>query len=480
MALITIKRAGRLIKITPGCPELLAGPLSYRKRIQLSGDAKDVQYENTQLFRLEQGSLLVPAGLTARVCRLLRQAGHEPYFVDYRAQLLPEPCYENLGVLRSGQDEIIAALVGSDGGIIQAPTGTGKSWVIKQLARLYPTVRIIVCSYSRDIVKQIHAEMLELFPPAQVGLVGAGRSESDRRIVCAIDKSLDKCDLRACRIFVYDEAHRAAAPQTAQVISEIDNARCFAFSASPFGRGDKADLETEAMFGPPLCVVEYQDAQKRGLVVPIQVVVKSTLTVAQYVSAGKDTTVMERNAVWRNSERNRVIAAAVREAERLYGPDPQILITVAKLEHGVHLGALLPDYTLVYANMDPVKRMRWERDKLIPAGVHPLASHVRDQYREAFRAGTLRKAIATGVWGTGVDFPGLNVIVRADAQGGSIVNTQLPGRVTRVSEGKEVGIVIDFDDVFCATLQERALQRFRQYKKKGWQIALPAVPAYFR
>lgn len=113
---------------------------------------------------------------------------------------------------------------------------------------------------------------------------------------------------------------------------------------------------------------------------------------------------------------------------------------------------------------------------MIPKGVHPLTAVQRDSYRTQFRAGTLKRVIATGCWGTGVDFPHLSVVVRADARSGPIDNTQIPGRATRSADGKEFGIVLECDDCHNDTLKSRAARRFTAYRKKGWSVQRIQAP----
>ena len=120
--------------------------------------------------------------------------------------------------------------------------------------------------------------------------------------------------------------------------------------------------------------------------------------------------------------------------------------------------------------MDPNDRFRWERDGMLPKGVHPINLKQREQLQKDFREGRIKRAIATGVWGTGVDFPSLNVLIRADSQAGKIPSTQLPGRVTRADGVKALGIVVDFDDVFNGPLAGRAERRLTEYRRKGWAI----------
>ena len=120
--------------------------------------------------------------------------------------------------------------------------------------------------------------------------------------------------------------------------------------------------------------------------------------------------------------------------------------------------------------MDLEKRDKWVAEGYLPPNVHPQPTHVRDELQFAFRDRRILHAISTGVWGTGANFPGLNVLVRADGQSSDISSTQLPGRVTRTSEGKAVGYVVDFDDKFDTSLNRRSQQRIRCYRKKGWEV----------
>jgi superfamily II DNA or RNA helicase len=88
-----------------------------------------------------------------------------------------------------------------------------------------------------------------------------------------------------------------------------------------------------------------------------------------------------------------------------------------------------------------------------------------------FEAGTLKKVIATDVWSTGVDFPQLSVLIRADARASEIMDVQAPGRVVRRHDasGKDHGLVIDCMDYFDGALMRRSIERKRTYTKQGWE-----------
>lgn len=474
-----VLRSGNLIRVEPAHKELLARKLTYDRREQKGGNSKEVTVTPTYLFREEDGGLIVPAGLTNIVLNTLHNCGVETTYQNLNPPDKFEPAYENVDLLRPGQEDIIASIIANDMGIIWAPTGVGKSYLIRQICKIWDKANIVICCASKDIVYQTYAELLEMFSASVVGFVGDGKNQNDRRIVCVVDKSLMKVNLSKCDIFIYDEVHRAAAPKVAEVVASIQGARMYGFSASPFGRSDKADLETQAMFGPVICKVEYEEAKAQGNVVPIDVWVMPVIGIRP---EDRTTTVaMERWNIWRSSDRNAVIAEAVDWAFTTFGRDSQMLITVRTVEHAVYLGYQLRrmDFALVYAQMDGEDRLRWEKLGMLPKGIHPITSDQREQMRIDFKDGKLKRAIATSVWGTGIDFPQLNILVRADGQGGTIPNTQLPGRVTRKSDGKNVGIVIDFDDKFQKTLAGRYQRRATDYRKRGWQIRyIKAEPTY--
>ena len=117
------------------------------------GKFKFETYED-QMFSLPDPSRLVSfSGFTTRVISALESAN---IVVDYHnfSKQLPEPDLSRIDIseLRSEQKDMLAAVIGSDGGIIVAPTGTGKSYLIRTICRYYPDLRIMVVAPSKDVV----------------------------------------------------------------------------------------------------------------------------------------------------------------------------------------------------------------------------------------------------------------------------------------------------------------------------------------
>ena len=100
----------------------------------------------------------------------------------------------------------------------------------------------------------------------------------------------------------------------------------------------------------------------------------------------------------------------------------------------------------------------------------PISKKEVEAIRKKFTLGTVRRVIATGIWSTGVDFPQLSVIIRADGGASAIKDIQMPGRVCRISAGKDKGILVDIADTFDVWTSRRANTRFKSYEEKQWDI----------
>ena len=68
-----------------------------------------------------------------------------------------------------------------------------------------------------------------------------------------------------------------------------------------------------------------------------------------------------------------------------------------------------------------------------------------------------------------VNFPHLQVLVRADGDVSRIEGIQIPGRLARLDEGKDCAYLVDVDDSFSPWASYRSKARERQYADQQWQ-----------
>lgn len=488
---IVINRCGNVLTISradsmPFAPEFIEAvthDLRYQHVEQVHGAAQrnpitgQRQYFKTtdyKLFRYEHGKLIVLGGYLARVGSRLKKMGCRVAFQDLSPPRKRPDAFtaewSNLDgriTFRARQEDCLRLISRVPCGVIKAVTGFGKTTLIGAAALLFPNAKIHVVTKSVDVAERIVRSLRKFIP--KVGMVGDG-SKNWERVTVITAGSLAHSDGDADFLFC-DEVHQLATINFSTALAQrYRHSRNFGLSATPYARMDNAHAVLEPLFGPMIFELTYQEAVTLGLVVPIRVKwlpIRMTFNPAERYS---NRVARKRYGIWTNMDRNRMIANAVRE----YPESHQILILVETIEHAVNLGALLPEYTLVYSSMFPNDCNGYKKRGLLPQDYKPLNDYQKHQLRGQFESGELRKVIATDVWATGVDFEQLNVLVRADDRDSDIVDVQGPGRVSRVyvapdGAKKEFGEVIDCMDTFDPTFYRKSMGRRNSYKLLGWE-----------
>jgi superfamily II DNA or RNA helicase len=272
-------------------------------------------------------------------------------------------------------------------------------------------------------------------------------------------------------IVLADEVHLLMTDKRRKYLAQYDKALMFGFTGTAAHRLDNAHVCIEALFGPTIVHVGWDTATEDGLVSPIEVYWQKVELDCNPVEDIDDVVMRKRHGVWRNEDRNHIIADASRE---LYNKGLQTLILVETVEHALRLKQLLPEFEIVYSeNNDNTK---FERAGLTD-GIPQMTKSRRKKLKSDFESRKLMGVIANSVWATGVSFDSLEVLVRADASSSPTVNIQWSGRVARIFEGKTHGILIDFEDNFDDTLHAKAVKRRNIYKKNGWKQILPSGEA---
>lgn len=478
---IVLRRSGLLVSMKlddHGTRRQLEKALTYSRKVFLRGralsEAKShglpaIEFHPMPCYYYDSSQeMIFTRGFLPRVKQLLKLNNYTVK-VHWERDRPPkmEPDWDNLFAhfqnFRYRQQEVLLKLIASDCGRIDCATGYGKTFLIICMALLFPGKKIDVVCHSAAVIKKIHKELVAVL--GDVGLRGAGSIYLAPKINCYCAASLSYAKGDADFLFG-DEVHALATPAYLEELVKYRRARMFGFSASHNMRGDGADFELEGLFGPVLITIPYEEAVEGGSIVNIDVHWYS-LGGIRGLGAGLGGVRLEQVAIWRNKPRNRLIANAAKQYA-LTGD--QVLLYVSKVEHLLELKKLLPDFEAVYneSSASPERLVQFAARGLIADTFVPITSQRRLAMQKQFEAGELKKVICTGVWGVGVSFNSLGVIIRADAGSSEIASVQVPGRVSRIDGKKTKGILVDFADDFNDTLRRRAEARKRSYVKCKW------------
>lgn len=475
--MVTIDQNGRLLRIrglapadeTAVCGELTAHTTSITPRT-------GYQAETTPLYLRGVDGLYCGAGFRVRIETILKRRGVSVVVKQDARHFGPAYTIDS-DVLarftpRLGQFESLLDLLASDCGVLVAPTGFGKSYLLTVLCQALPRARIDYVTYRADVCDQMWRDLSSVLPA--VGRIGGGVYRPGRVQVVNVD-SCHRTDYDA-DVLLGDEIHELAAPRFLEQLSRYGiNRPCRAYGlTASLERDDGRHQFLEAIFGPVLRRIEYVDAQAGGLVVPITVRwvrPEVSFDPGSGLSAGAR---RERVQVWQNWARNDCIAAVARSLPA----DEQVMILVRSVEHAYALKSRLPEFEVCYAPADSHNNMRqrFQEAGLLAPEEPQLTPSRRRQLREDFASGRLRAVIATWVWMTGVNFKPLRWLIRADAAGSTTALKQGVGRLSRVADGKRGATLIDFFDHFAPNLLARSRARRRVYSDMGFAQETLDVP----
>ena len=468
---IKLERNNMIVKMTPWVsavePLLMYDHMSFG----IKTDKMRSTVEKKALFKVVKNGEVgyFPAGMIDTVISFLKKKKiFTVEYYDYRPKNLMElaPDLTNLPELRPGQKEAIEAVINNDHGMLVCGTGFGKSFIVKCLCKIYPTARFIIVAPGQNDVKNLYYRIKEDFPKDTSLLCTGSKDSPDNRIVISTTKSMIKADFHNCDFFIYDEAHGCGQNESTQkLLSHLEHSRIYGFTATPTGRGDKSDKIMEALFGPVIYERTYQECEETGTVSPIDVFLYDIPGEIDTSSKYETYVTKKRKSYWRNEERNLSIACLAKAL-----PDNEsVLIMVETVDHMMHLAKYLPEYTLVLGGSEDVlKRAKAKKIKLRNViADNPKA--IKQAYND-FKSGIIKKVIATYVWKQAVDFEGLSVLIRADGSPSPIASYQIPGRLSRISDGKSRGLLIDFRDTFNSMATRNYYARLKTYKKNGWNI----------
>ncbi len=349
--------------------------------------------------------------------------------------------------LRPYQHQAIESLYdyfsGSAGNpLVVMPTGTGKSVVIAGFIRgaieAWGDTRVLMLTHVKELIAQNFMALMRAWPEAPAGIYSAGLSRRDIRaqVLFAGIHSIHKqaYAVQRCDLVLIDEAHLLGRSDSGMYRSFLDELnkinggqlKVVGFTATPY-RLDSGMLHEgkDRLFTDIAYSVPVLDMIAQGYLCPV--VPKQTTTqldVSGVGSRGGEFIAKDLEAA---VDRDEVTRAAVAEI----------------VQHGAGRGSWL-----VFAS--GVAHARHIRDAIREHGIDAetvtgeTPGPERDQMLRAFKDGRLRCLTNANVLTTGFDAPGTDLVALLRPTKSVGLYVQMVGRGTRIAEGKDDCLVLDF------------------------------------
>lgn len=325
------------------------------------------------------------------------------------------------------------------------PTGSGKSLVIAELARL-ARGRVLVLAHVRELVEQNHAKYQAYGLKADIFSAGLKRKEASRQVVFgsvqSVVRNLKRFSDASFTLLVIDECHRVSLEKDASYRQVIDHLqrqnpqlKILGLTATPFRlgqgfiyhrhhhgmvRGDDACFFADCVFEQPLRLMVKQGflAAPKRLDMAIEGYDFSALAPA----AG---------GLFREEELNRVVAGS--------RATPGIIAQVveyAKERQGVMIFAA----TVAHAE-EVISYLPTEQAALITGAT---ASQERTSIIARFKARELKFLVNVAVLTTGFDAPHVDLIAILRPTESVSLYQQMVGRGLRLAPGKADCLILDY------------------------------------
>lgn len=463
--------------------------LSYRHRRFLygreayasGGGKKKIEFTEKRLYSHDGGRIVTSFGFIRKVVAAAQQLGISVSYCDldeFRDRTKPHPrpdrntpnwnnvtrCFS----FREMQKECLQAVVDSPWGLVDATMGFGKMVLIVMLCLLFNRAKIHVVSKRIPVVINIVNYLTKYIP--NVGQVGGGSRSMGNRITVFSCDSLEHSDFDA-DILLIDEIHETVTDSYLPLFAKYRRARRFGFTGTSSGRTDGSDIRIEAVVGPSIFYLPYPEAQRLGLVVPIEVRWRD-VRLSHNPAANRSDEARMKYGIWLNSDRNDLIADTILETPK----DEQKLALTRTIYHAAELYRRLRskmDVTLIYDKLDNNRYINLVSQGVLPADLPKMTPSLKEKYLRKFEAGE-GNYIATTTWEVGIDPTYLQHLFVVDSFSSSIKASQGPARASRLNSkiGKTCGYVHDFRDHFDDKFFSAGKTRSRTYGRLGWSQVL--------
>jgi superfamily II DNA or RNA helicase len=401
--------------------------------------------KSIRCFKEDSTGFSIPRGATRQMITIL-QKFNLPYRLEDHRRTLQEVNLRFQGELRDYQKAAVEDVLRRDFGVLEAPTGSGKTVMSLAIiaARRQPT---LIAVPSLELLEQWidrSSSFLEI-PVSEVGVIGGGKFKPGEAITVATIQSLYG---RAKEIapfvgnIVLDECHHVPSRTFTDVVGSFDSKFMLGLSATPWRR-DKLDKLIYFYLGDHVHRVESASLRENGSILHAEVIFRETAF---------------RTKFHPSEEYGKMISELIDDPTR-----NELIVQDVATEAAKGIGAclVLADRKTHCHTLAGLLRQRGVECEVLTGEV---SKPERKRIVKSIDDGSAKVIIATGqLIGEGFDATGLSVLFLASPIrfGGRLL--QYVGRVIRPAPGKHRAVIFDYVDAHVGVLKHSAKERRKIY-----------------
>jgi superfamily II DNA or RNA helicase len=337
-------------------------------------------------------------------------------------------------------------------GVLQAPTGTGKTILAYALISMFsatPGKALIICP-SKSIMKQTEHDFREKFG-FQTSIVGDGNKDLRGDVVVAIINSLNRIPPESLanifKIVIVDEAHHVASfsGMFYSVMTTIKAPIRLGLTATPLNSNTEGGMACEALLGPVIGKFTVPEAIEANRIIKPELVLLPVPQNSNLKELSKYADIYNMGIVY-NRMRNNIAAKFIQK--------------------NTEEGSSAIVFTRILAHASILYEMISARGVPCSLVTGAVSATIREELRRQLNNKQISCIIATAAWKEGINIPSLDIVMNAAGYLSNNTVTQMAGRGTRIFEGKNPKMV-DFLDI-GRYLSVHTVHRMQTYSQLGW------------
>ena len=391
--------------------------------------------------------LICPRGVATQIYKICQNQDEDIKVIDSR-RTLDSVGFIFHGGLRPLQQPAVKNCLSKDFGLLEAPTGSGKTaMALYMIAERKQPALIVV--HTKELLNQWVDRIGQFLKISreEIGIIGAGSFNIGKKITVAMIQTLHKNTDKVVPFIGYlilDECHRAPAMQYVKAIEKFDSKYMTGLTATPWRR----DGLSKVIFwhiGDVTGSINKQDLLDNGNL--CQAEVKWITTKFNTLINASENYSKALSALTEDYLRNRLICDTVANNNNT----GISLILSDRKGHCKTLHETLSRENGIKSEVLTGATSKKERERIIQDLQH----------------GRCKYLIATGqLIGEGFDLPGISTMFLATPIKFSGRVIQYVGRALRPAPGKDKAVIFDFVDVLNPVFKSSAMSRLYTYKQQ--------------